>query len=49
LTLSAGDNVTLTPNASTKTISISATDTTYENATSGKAGLMSGTDKGNLD
>lgn len=49
LTLSAGDNVTLTPNTSTKTISISATDTTYENATSGKAGLMSGTDKGNLD
>ena len=49
LTISAGDNITLTPNASTKTISISATDTTYENATSGKAGLMSGTDKGNLD
>lgn len=49
LTLSAGDNITLTPNASTKTISISATDTTYENATSARAGLMSGTDKGNLD
>lgn len=49
LTLSAGDNVQLTPNASGKSIQISATDTTYENATSSKAGLMSGTDKGNLD
>ena len=49
LTLTAGNNVTLTPNASTNTISISATDTTYENATSTQAGLMSGADKGNLD
>lgn len=49
LTLTAGDNITLTPNATNKQIQIKATDTTYENATSGKAGLMSGTDKGNLD
>lgn len=49
LTLTAGDNITLTPNASGKSISIKAKDTTYENATSSKAGLMSDTDKGNLD
>lgn len=49
LTLTAGDNITLTPNATNKQIQIKATDTTYENATSSKAGLMSGTDKGNLD
>ena len=49
LTLTAGDNITLTPNTSSNSISIKAKDTTYENATSGKAGLMSGTDKGNLD
>ena len=50
LTLIAGDNVTLTPGTSSTTdqITISAKDTTYSNATSSKAGLMSSTDKGDL-
>ena len=47
--LVAGDNVTITPDASTKTITVAATDTTYENATSAVAGLMSTTDKAKLD
>ena len=33
LTITAGDNITLTPNASTKAVTIAATDTTYDNAT----------------
>lgn len=49
LTLTAGDNITLTPDASSKQIQIKAKDTTYENAATGKAGLMSGADKDNLD
>lgn len=49
LTITAGDNVTLTPNASGKSFQIAAKDTTYTTATSGKDGLMSQTDKSNLD
>ena len=48
LTLTAGDNVTLTPNASTDTVTISSANTTYSEATSSSAGLMSAEDKAKL-
>lgn len=47
--LIAGTNVTLTPDASNKTVTIAATDTTYSAATSSADGLMSSTDKAALD
>ena len=43
LTLIGGSNVTLSANATSKTITISATDTTYETATSTANGLMTST------
>ena len=49
MTLTAGSNVTLTPNTTNKSVTISATDTTYDPATQSKNGLMSSTDKQNLD
>ena len=49
LTLTAGNNITLTPNATSDTIEIVATDTKYDNATTSKAGLMSSSDKSKLD
>lgn len=49
LTLAAGANVTLTPNATSDTITISATDTTYAKATQSTDGLMSAADKKKLD
>lgn len=45
----AGANVTITPDATNDKITIAATDTTYGNATTSAAGLMSATDKSNLD
>lgn len=49
LTLEAGSNVTLTPNATSDKITIAATDTTYEAATTSAAGLMSAADKTKLN
>ena len=49
VTLVAGTNVTLTPDAAAKTVTITTKDTTYEAATTSKAGLMSITDKTKLD
>lgn len=49
LTLSAGDNVTLTANSTSDTITIAATDTTYSEATTSTAGLMSTADKTKLN
>lgn len=49
LTLVAGNNVTLTPDATNDKITIAATDTTYSAATSSTAGLMSAADKAKLD
>ena len=49
LTLVAGDNVTITPDASNDKITIAATDTTYSAATTTAAGLMSAADKTKLD
>ena len=49
LTLVAGSNVTLTPDATNDAITIAATDTTYGNATTSAAGLMSASDKSKLD
>ena len=49
LEIVAGANVTLTPDATNDKITIAATDTTYDNATTSAAGLMSATDKSNLD
>lgn len=49
LTLVAGNNVTLTPDATNDKITIAATDTTYSAATSSAAGLMSAADKAKLD
>lgn len=45
----AGSNVTLTPDTTNGTITIAATDTTYEAATQSTAGLMSAADKTKLD
>lgn len=49
MTLTAGSNVTLTPNTTNKSVTIQATDTTYDPATQSADGLMSSTDKQNLD
>lgn len=49
LTLTAGNNITLTPNATSDSITIAATDTTYSDATQGTHGLMSTEDKIKLD
>jgi len=49
LTLSAGNNVTLTANSTSDTITIAATDTTYSEATTSTAGLMSTADKAKLN
>lgn len=49
LTLTAGDNVTLTPNTTSDSITIAATDTTYSDATTSTHGLMSTADKTKLD
>lgn len=49
LTLEAGSNVTITPDATNDKIIIAATDTTYSNATTSVAGLMSADDKTKLN
>jgi hypothetical protein len=49
LTLTAGSNVTLTPNATNDKVTIAATDTTYSAATTSAAGLMSASDKSKLN
>ena len=49
LTLVAGSNVTITPDATNDTVTITSQDTTYSNATTATAGLMSTTDKSKLD
>jgi hypothetical protein len=49
VTIAAGTNVTLTPDTTNGKITIAATDTTYSNATTTTAGLMSSTDKAKLD
>lgn len=49
LTLVAGTNVTITPDATNDKITIAATDTTYPVATQSADGLMSSTDKTKLD
>lgn len=49
LTLTAGSNITLTPNSTSDTITIAATDTTYDAATTSAAGLMSAADKTKLN
>lgn len=49
LELVAGSNVTLTPDATNDKVTIAATDTTYNNATTSTAGLMSATDKANVN
>lgn len=49
LTLTAGSNITLTPNATSDSIEIKAKDTTYNDATQSTHGLMSTTDKTKLD
>lgn len=49
LTLEAGSNVTLTPNTTSDKITIAATDTTYSEATTSAAGLMSSSDKTKLN
>lgn len=49
LTLEAGSNITLTPDAATDKVTISSTNTTYNPATGSAAGLMSAADKTKLD
>ena len=49
LTLVAGNNVSITPDATNDKITIAATDTTYSAATQSAAGLMSADDKKKLD
>ena len=49
LTLTAGNNITLTPNATNDSVTIAATNTTYDDATQSTHGLMSATDKTKLD
>lgn len=49
LTLVAGSNITLTPDATNDKITISATNTTYSAATTSKDGLMSSTDKAKMN
>ena len=43
--LTAGSNVTLTPDATNNKVTIAANDTTYSNATTSVSGLMSANDK----
>ena len=45
LTLEAGSNITLTPDATNDKVTIAAKDTTYSAATTSAAGLMSAADK----
>ena len=49
LTLTAGSNITLAPDATNDKITITATDTTYSAATTSTAGLMSAADKTKLN
>ena len=49
VTFKAGENVTLAADAAKKTVTVSAHDTTYDEATSNKAGLMSAADKAKMD
>ena len=49
ITLIQGSNVTLTTDTTNRTVTIAATDTTYNAATTSAAGLMSATDKSKLD
>ena len=49
LEIEAGTNVTIAADETSKKITISATDTTYNNATTSTAGLMSAEDKTKLD
>ena len=49
LTITAGDNITLTPTASSDSFTIAATNTTYSVATTAANGLMSAADKATLD
>lgn len=49
LNIAAGNNITLTPNASNNQITIAATNTTYDIATTIKDGLMSSSDKTTLN
>ena len=49
LTLTAGNNITITPNTSDDSIVIAAKDTTYSAASQSAAGLMSADDKKKLD
>ena len=49
LELVAGSNVTLTPDATNDKVTIAATDTTYSEATTSAAGLMSASDKTKLN
>lgn len=49
LTITAGNNITLTPTASSDSFSIAATNTTYSTATTAANGLMSKDDKVTLE
>ena len=49
ITLVAGSNVTLTPDTTNDQVTIAATDTTYGEATTSAAGLMSASDKTKLN
>ena len=49
LTITAGNNITLTPTASSDSFTIAATNTTYGVATTAANGLMSSADKVKLD
>ena len=49
LELVAGSNVTLTADATNDKVTIAATNTTYSNATTSTAGLMSASDKAKVD
>lgn len=49
LTIIQGSNITFTPDASGDSLTIAATDTTYSEATTSAAGLMSASDKTKLN
>ena len=49
LTIVAGSNVTITPDATNDAVTIAAKDTTYSDVTTSAHGLMSATDKTKLD
>ena len=49
LTIVAGSNVTITPDATNDAVTIAAKDTTYPDVTTSAHGLMSATDKTKLD